>query len=121
LFAANVYQQDELRGGNNVELSPLHKVGRPEAFRGTPTSRRASFSWRRLPAGILPRRCLAFAVVFEGAPPFVFKVVSFFVTQVARRCVPAALGCKCSSGVPTLFVGRPEAFRGTAILAVRLS
>jgi hypothetical protein len=26
LFAANVYQQDELRGDNKVELSPLKKV-----------------------------------------------------------------------------------------------
>jgi hypothetical protein len=26
LFAANVYQQDELRGVNKVELSPVNKV-----------------------------------------------------------------------------------------------
>jgi hypothetical protein len=26
LFAANVYQQDELRGDNKVELSPQHRV-----------------------------------------------------------------------------------------------
>jgi hypothetical protein len=33
VFAANIYQQDELRGGNKVELSPVNKV---EPERGTP-------------------------------------------------------------------------------------
>jgi hypothetical protein len=32
LLAANVYLQDELRGVNKVELSPLNKVRGPGAF-----------------------------------------------------------------------------------------
>ena len=51
LSAAKVYQQDELRGGNKVELSPPHKVGDLRLF-ASAGARTLHFG-----AGFLSSRC----------------------------------------------------------------